>query len=88
MVKLPRLPVPDLRKTLDGYLQSIQPFLREDEARGHSLFDDSYAKRVQWADDFEKGIGRFCQRKLHGMSFHVPPQFDITHPRVGCSLAQ
>ncbi|KAG0706775.1 acyltransferase ChoActase/COT/CPT [Suillus ampliporus] len=72
MAKLPRLPVPDLRKTLDRYLQSIQPFLREDEARGRSLFDVSYAKRVQWVDDFEKGIGRICQRKLHELDARSP----------------
>ena len=70
MKTLPRLPVPDLRKTLHRYLESIKPFLREDEARGHAPFDVSYAKRVQWADDFEKGIGSLCQRKLHGVSFH------------------
>ncbi|OJA19464.1 hypothetical protein AZE42_10737 [Rhizopogon vesiculosus] len=72
MAKLPRLPVPDLRKTLHRYLQSIQPFLREDEARGHTLFDVSYAKRVQWADDFEKGVGRLCQRKLHELDARSP----------------
>lgn len=78
MATLPRLPVPDLRKTLHGYLQSIQPFLREDEARGYNLFDASYAKRVQWADDFEKGIGQICQRKLHGMSFYRASAISIT----------
>ncbi|KAG2051630.1 acyltransferase ChoActase/COT/CPT [Suillus hirtellus] len=72
MAKLPRLPVPDLRKTLDRYLQSIQPFLREDEARGHSLFEASYKKRVQWVDDFEKGIGRLCQHKLHELDARSP----------------
>ncbi|KAG1887013.1 acyltransferase ChoActase/COT/CPT [Suillus subluteus] len=72
MAKLPRLPVPDLRKTLDRYLQSIQPFLREDEARGHSLFEASYEKRVQWVDDFEKGIGRLCQHKLHELDARSP----------------
>ncbi|KAG2146165.1 acyltransferase ChoActase/COT/CPT [Suillus bovinus] len=72
MEKLPRLPVPDLRKTLDRYLQSIQPFLREDEARGHSLFESNYEKRVQWADDFEKGIGRLCQHKLHELDARSP----------------
>ncbi|KAG2347787.1 acyltransferase ChoActase/COT/CPT [Suillus weaverae] len=72
MAKLPRLPVPDLRKTLDRYLQSIQPFLREDEARGHSLFQASYEKRVQWVNDFEKGIGRLCQHKLHELDAHSP----------------
>ncbi|KAG1804982.1 acyltransferase ChoActase/COT/CPT [Suillus plorans] len=72
MAKLPRLPVPDLRKTLDRYLQSIQPFLREDEARGHSLFKSSYKKRVQWVNDFEKGIGRLCQHKLHELDARSP----------------
>ncbi|KAG2074286.1 acyltransferase ChoActase/COT/CPT [Suillus decipiens] len=72
MAKLPRLPVPDLRKTLDRYLQSIQPFLREDEACGHSLFEASYEKRVQWVDDFEKGIGRLCQHKLHELDARSP----------------
>ncbi|KAG1750829.1 acyltransferase ChoActase/COT/CPT [Suillus lakei] len=72
MPKLPRLPVPDLRKTLDRYLQSIQPFLREDEARGRSLFEASYEKRVQWVDDFEKGIGRLCQHKLHELDARSP----------------
>ena len=30
---LPRLPVPDLHKTLQKYLKSIEPFLLEDEKR-------------------------------------------------------
>lgn len=72
MTKLPRLPVPDLRKTLDRYLQSIKPFLREDEARGLSLFESSYEQRVQWADDFEKGIGSLCQHKLHELDARSP----------------
>src|SRR6267154_4064494 len=76
MAKLPRLPVSDLRKLLDRYLQSIQPFLREDEAYGHTLFEVSYPKCVQWVDDFEKGIGRLYQRKLYGMSFLVCPFTD------------
>ncbi|KAG1747233.1 Choline/Carnitine o-acyltransferase-domain-containing protein [Suillus paluster] len=67
MAKLPRLPAPDLRKTLDRYGPPTC-----NEARGRSLFDVSYAKRVQWADDLEKGIGRICQRKLHELDTCSP----------------
>ncbi|KAH7930218.1 carnitine acetyltransferase [Leucogyrophana mollusca] len=62
--KLPRLPVPELRKTLDRYLQSVQPFLLEDEAKGGPSFESSYTKRLKWAQDFETGVGRSCQERL------------------------
>ncbi|EGN98888.1 hypothetical protein SERLA73DRAFT_54801 [Serpula lacrymans var. lacrymans S7.3] len=62
--RLPRLPVPDLRKTLDRYLKSLQPLLKEDEARGGLPFELSYKKRLEWAAEFEEGIGRTCQRRL------------------------
>lgn len=64
--RLPRLPVPDLRKTLDRYLRSIQPFLLEDEARGGLLYEQSYVLRVRWAQDFEKTIGVKAQEALVG----------------------
>jgi Choline/Carnitine o-acyltransferase len=63
---LPRLPVPPLRKTLDRYLKSIQPFLLEDEARGGAPFMESYALRVRWAEEFEVGTGRGAQERLIG----------------------
>ncbi|KAH7913563.1 acyltransferase ChoActase/COT/CPT [Hygrophoropsis aurantiaca] len=62
--KLPRLPVPELRKTLDKYLLSIQPFLLEDEANGGPSFTSSYTKRLKWAEEFETGMGRNCQQRL------------------------
>jgi Choline/Carnitine o-acyltransferase len=64
---LPRLPVPDLRKTLNGYLKSLEPFLLEDEARGGQPFHLSYAARARWAEKFETGVGRLCQERLLGM---------------------
>lgn len=64
--RLPRLPVPELRKTLDRYLRSIQPFLLEDEAHGGPLYEQSYALRVKWAHEFEKGVGVKAQEALVG----------------------
>lgn len=63
---LPRLPVPPLRKTLDRYLQSIQPFLLEDEARGGTPYEEAYTLRKEWADAFERGPGTKAQEKLIG----------------------
>ena len=63
---LPRLPVPPLRSTLDKYLQSIKPLLREDDLRGVSAFASAYQQRVQWAEEFEMGIGATLQARLVG----------------------
>ncbi|KAF8653605.1 hypothetical protein AX16_003849 [Volvariella volvacea WC 439] len=60
----PRLPVPDLTKTLQKYLTSLEPFLLEDEARGGMPYSDAYALRRKWASEFESGIGRVCQERL------------------------
>ncbi|KAK0204849.1 acyltransferase ChoActase/COT/CPT [Desarmillaria ectypa] len=64
---LPRLPVPDLRKTLDRYLISLEPFLLE-EASKKGLDDDaldaSRRLRGQWADEFAAGVGKLCQDRL------------------------
>ncbi|KAF5359195.1 hypothetical protein D9756_003110 [Leucocoprinus leucothites] len=64
--KLPRLPVPDLRKTLDKYLTSIEPFLRESEKSPQS-FSAAYQVRKQWADEFYAGIGSILQERLVGV---------------------
>ncbi|KAJ7067046.1 Choline/Carnitine o-acyltransferase-domain-containing protein [Mycena amicta] len=61
---LPRLPVPELRKTLDRYLRSIEPFLLEDESRGGISLQSAYALRAKWADEFADGVGRLCQERL------------------------
>lgn len=64
---LSRLPVPPLRSTLDKYLQSIKPLLLEDDLRGVSAFDLAYQQRVQWAKEFEVGIGATLQARLIGI---------------------
>ena len=64
--RLPRLPVPPLRKTLDRYLKSIEPFLLEEEANGGPSFEESYKLRAEWADEFERGLGAKAQKKLIG----------------------
>ncbi|RPD60077.1 acyltransferase ChoActase/COT/CPT, partial [Lentinus tigrinus ALCF2SS1-6] len=61
---LPRLPVPDLHKTLRGYLKSLEPFLLEEEARGGPDFKNAYDARLKLVEDFEGGLGQLCQRRL------------------------
>ena len=63
-----RLPVPILRHTLDRYLDSLEPFLREDERRGGMSFSSAYALRQKWANEFESGIGSTLQERLLGLS--------------------
>jgi carnitine O-acetyltransferase len=66
LVTLPRLPVPDLRKTLDRYLTSLEPLLLEEEQRSGIPSRDAYALRRKWADEFESGIGQVLQERLIG----------------------
>jgi hypothetical protein len=68
LATLPRLPVPDLRQTLDRYLTSLTPLLLEDERRGGMQFEDAYALRRKWANEFESGIGQVLQERLIGPS--------------------
>jgi hypothetical protein len=63
---LPRLPVPELRHTLDRYLASLEPLLLHDEANGGDPYEAAYALRTRWADEFENGIGRVLQDRLRG----------------------
>lgn len=62
---LPRLPVPDLRKTLDKYLTSIEPFLHDTEQSSLD-FSAAYQLRKKWADEFYSGIGSVLQERLIG----------------------
>lgn len=64
-----RLPVPTLRHTLDRYLDSLEPFLHEDESRGGMSFGAAYSLRQKWANDFEASIGSTLQERLLGMPF-------------------
>ncbi|KAJ7104046.1 acyltransferase ChoActase/COT/CPT [Mycena belliarum] len=63
-LSLPRLQVPELRKTLDRYLRSLEPFLLEDEAHGGLPFHSAYTLRAKWADEFAAGVGSLCQERL------------------------
>lgn len=75
-----RLPVPTLRHTLDRYLDSLEPFLHEDESRGGMPFDAAYSLRRKWANDFETGIGNTLQERLLGTShvkFIDPPHLSL-----------
>ncbi|KAI0635930.1 acyltransferase ChoActase/COT/CPT [Trametes polyzona] len=69
---LPRLPVPDLHKTLQKYLKSLEPFVLEDEARGGPDFTSAYDARVKLVEDFERGIGRVCQERLLELERNSP----------------
>ncbi|KAH9917835.1 acyltransferase ChoActase/COT/CPT [Fomitopsis serialis] len=61
---LARLPVPDLHQTLQKYVQSLDPLILEDEARGGLRFSEARRIRETWAEDFEHGIGKVCQERL------------------------
>ncbi|KDQ24753.1 hypothetical protein PLEOSDRAFT_1078778 [Pleurotus ostreatus PC15] len=67
-----RQSLPPLRKTLDRYLKSIEPFLLEDEAKGGQPFYDALALRTKWADEFERGIGTVCQERLLALDKQSP----------------
>lgn len=51
---LPTLPVPKLSDTIKRYLRSVRP-LQDDE---------TYAKTVKNAEEFENGVGKKFQRYL------------------------
>ena len=63
-----RLPVLPLRQTLDKYLISLVPFMREDEARGGPSIDTEMDKQLKLAREFEYGIGSALQERLLGKS--------------------
>lgn len=67
-----RLPVPSLRQTLDKYLKSLVPFLREEKAQGGGSYDAEMDKQVKLAREFEHGIGSVLQKRLLGESNYPP----------------
>lgn len=84
---LPRLPVPDLHKTLSKYLRSLVPLLQEDEARGGVPWQSALQERQRWADEFETGLGATCQERLDGKSTRNVCPF-AADARIGKSSRQ
>ncbi|KAF8349055.1 acyltransferase ChoActase/COT/CPT [Amanita rubescens] len=70
--QLPRLPIPQLRHTLDRYLASLEPLLLQDQADGRALYNSAYALRAKWADEFENGIGKVLQDRLRALDKASP----------------
>lgn len=71
LLRLPRLPVPRLRDTLDRYLKSLEPFLLEVEARGGPSLSETMRARVNMVDEFERGLGSALQERLKGWSVGI-----------------
>ncbi|OCF34330.1 carnitine acetyltransferase [Kwoniella heveanensis BCC8398] len=70
--KLPRLPVPDLETTLEGYLRSLGPLL--EQTYGASALANEAEKRKLFAKDFAApgGLGKILQERLKDLD-HVSP---------------
>lgn len=67
-ISLPRLPVPDLHQTLARYMASLEPLMLEDEKKGKTSYESSYALRLKGMQAFESGIGQLLQDRLLGPS--------------------
>lgn len=72
MSQLPRLPVPDIRKTLDAYLRSVQPILLADEHSGGPPFAVAYARQRALVNAFLDGPGRRAQARLRALDSVSP----------------
>ncbi|GFZ49784.1 hypothetical protein JCM24511_07187 [Saitozyma sp. JCM 24511] len=70
--KLPRLPVPDLEKSLEGYLKSLAPLL--EQKYDASTLPKEIEKRKLFVRDFAArgGLGRALQERLKDLD-HVSP---------------
>ena len=73
--------MPDLHKTLQKYLKSIEPFLLEDERRGGLDFQSAYEERVKLVNDFERDIGPLCQQRLLGTRLSC---MSCSHIKLSC----
>lgn len=65
--KLPRLPVPDLCKTMAKYLDSIQPVLQQDALDGGLPFAEAFGRQQGLVQSFLDGPGQLAQARLHAL---------------------
>ncbi|KAF8440414.1 acyltransferase ChoActase/COT/CPT [Boletus edulis BED1] len=72
MSQLPRLPVPDIKKTLDAYLRSVQPLLLADEHSGGTPFAVAYARQRALVKAFLDGPARRAQARLRALDTVSP----------------
>lgn len=72
MSQLPRLPVPDIRKTLDGYLRAVQPVLLADEHSGGTPFAVAHARQRALVNAFLDGPARRAQARLRALDAVSP----------------
>jgi hypothetical protein len=72
MSQLPRLPVPDIRRTLDGYLRAVQPVLLADEHSGGAPFAVAYARQRALVNAFLDGPARRAQARLRALDAVSP----------------
>ncbi|WVQ84423.1 hypothetical protein IAT38_006575 [Cryptococcus sp. DSM 104549] len=70
--KLPRLPVPDLEKSLEGYLKSLPPLL--EQRYDKASLPNELEKRKLFVKDFAApgGLGRALQERLKDLD-HISP---------------
>ncbi|PKI84383.1 hypothetical protein MVES_001602 [Malassezia vespertilionis] len=65
---LPRLPIPDLKASIEKYLVSLEPILKQKEELGElsgSSASAELAKRRAWADELLAGVGPKLMQRLH-----------------------
>ncbi|KIM64248.1 hypothetical protein SCLCIDRAFT_115593 [Scleroderma citrinum Foug A] len=62
--RLPRLPVPDLPKTMAKYMVSVQPVLLQDELDGGPPFTEALRKHEDIVRSFLNGPGQTAQARL------------------------
>ncbi|THV07310.1 CoA-dependent acyltransferase [Dendrothele bispora CBS 962.96] len=54
------------------YLASLEPLLQEESLRTGVPYEQAYALREKWADQFGNGIGKVCQERLKALDRASP----------------